>query len=67
MAWLLPGQRAFGLPGTPRDFFHAPPLTSVPMSRRLETTRNQRLRSAVPFGIGQTKPTHFRDMLRIAC
>src|SRR5688500_17230390 len=36
------------------------------MSRRLETKTADRLRSAIPFGLGQTKPTHFRDMLRIA-
>jgi hypothetical protein len=36
------------------------------MSRRLESKAADRLKSAVPFGLGQTKPTHFRDMLRIA-
>ncbi len=35
------------------------------MSRRLETTAADRLKSAAPFGVGQTKPKHFRDMLRI--
>src|SRR5215207_4763781 len=37
------------------------------MSRRLETkTAADRLKSAIPFGLGQKKPAHFRDMLRIA-
>ncbi|HEY0548342.1 MAG TPA: FdhF/YdeP family oxidoreductase [Verrucomicrobiae bacterium] len=36
------------------------------MSRRLETTAADRLKSVAPFGIGHTKPKHFRDMLRIA-
>src|ERR1051325_4251607 len=36
------------------------------MSRRIEITAAERLRSAVPFGLGQTKPRHFRDMLRVA-
>jgi hypothetical protein len=36
------------------------------MSRRLEAKTADRLRSAIPFGLGQTKPGHFRDMLRIA-
>src|ERR1051325_2453731 len=36
------------------------------MSRRIEITAAERLRSAVPFGLGQTKPKHFRDMLRVA-
>jgi molybdopterin-dependent oxidoreductase alpha subunit len=36
------------------------------MSRRIEKTLKQRLQSAVPFGLGQTKPQHFRDMAKIA-
>lgn len=36
------------------------------MSRRLEIKSTDRLKSAVPFGLGQTKPKHFRDMLRVA-
>src|SRR5438046_9723759 len=36
------------------------------MSRRLETTAADRLKSAAPFGVGHTKPHHFRDMAKIA-
>src|ERR1043166_3248538 len=36
------------------------------MSRRLEVTVADRVKSAMPFGLGQTKPKHFRDMLRVA-
>src|SRR6185436_14231477 len=36
------------------------------MSHRIQKTFAQRLKSAIPFGLGQTKPKHFRDMLRIA-
>ncbi|HAB18166.1 MAG TPA: FdhF/YdeP family oxidoreductase [Verrucomicrobiota bacterium] len=36
------------------------------MSQRVEQTASQRLASWVPFGLGQTKPQHFRDMLGIA-
>ena len=36
------------------------------MSRRLEFKTADRLKAAIPFGVGQIKPTHFRDMLRIA-
>lgn len=37
------------------------------MSCRVEAEpASERLKSAVPFGLGQTKPRHFRDMLRIA-
>lgn len=35
------------------------------MSRRLRTTFRERLQSAIPFGLGRTKPKHFRDMLQI--
>ncbi len=35
------------------------------MSRRLEMTVADRLKSAAPFGVGHTKPKHFRDMLKI--
>ena len=36
------------------------------MSHRIERTWKQRLARAIPFGIGQTKPKHFRYMARIA-
>jgi molybdopterin-dependent oxidoreductase alpha subunit len=36
------------------------------MSHRIEKTWQQKVKSAVPFGLGQTKPQHFRDMLKIA-
>lgn len=36
------------------------------MSRRIEATAAERWKSAIPFGLGQNKPKHFRDMLRIA-
>jgi molybdopterin-dependent oxidoreductase alpha subunit len=36
------------------------------MSRRIEVSAADRVKCAMPFGIGQTKPTHFRDMFRIA-
>ena len=36
------------------------------MSRRLEITAADRLKSAAPFGVGHTKPKHFRDMVKIA-
>jgi molybdopterin-dependent oxidoreductase alpha subunit len=36
------------------------------MSRRIEKTWKQKLKAAVPFGLGQTKPQHFRDMAKIA-
>jgi hypothetical protein len=35
------------------------------MSHRIEKTWKQKLKSAVPFGLGQTKPQHFRDMAKI--
>lgn len=35
------------------------------MSHRIAKTWQQRLKSAVPFGLGQTKPQHFRDMAKI--
>jgi molybdopterin-dependent oxidoreductase alpha subunit len=35
------------------------------MSHRIERTWKEKLRAAVPFGLGQTKPQHFRDMGRI--
>jgi molybdopterin-dependent oxidoreductase alpha subunit len=37
-----------------------------PMSHRIERDWRERLRDAVPFGIGRTKPHHFRDMARVA-
>ena len=36
------------------------------MSRRLEITAVDRLKSAAPFGLGHQKPKHFRDMLTVA-
>jgi molybdopterin-dependent oxidoreductase alpha subunit len=36
------------------------------VSRRIEVTSRERLKQAVPFGVGATKPKHFRDMLRVA-
>jgi molybdopterin-dependent oxidoreductase alpha subunit len=35
------------------------------VSHRLEKTWAQRLARLVPFGLGQVKPPHFRDMLRV--
>lgn len=35
------------------------------MSHRIEKTWKQKVKSAVPFGLGQTKPQHFRDMAKI--
>ena len=34
-------------------------------SRMIHRTWKDRLKSAVPFGLGQVKPKHFRDMMRI--
>ena len=36
------------------------------MSHRIQKTFFDRLKGLVPFGLGQTKPAHFRDMLRVA-
>src|SRR5678810_969934 len=36
------------------------------MSHRVQKDWKAKLKSAVPFGLGQTKPQHFRDMARIA-
>src|SRR5262245_39130344 len=36
------------------------------MSHRIQRSWGQRLAALIPFGLGQTKPKHFRDMLRIA-
>src|SRR5881394_1837976 len=36
------------------------------MSHRIRKSWKEKLKSAVPFGLGQTKPHHFRDMARIA-
>ena len=36
------------------------------MSRRLQITAADRLKSAAPFGLGHKKPKHFRDMMRVA-
>src|SRR3989440_3747856 len=35
------------------------------MSHRIQKDWKKRLKAAIPFGIGQTKPAHFRDMARI--
>src|SRR4051812_3273640 len=35
------------------------------MSHRIRRTWQQKLKSAVPFGLGQTKPQHFRDMAKV--
>ena len=35
------------------------------MSHRIKRGWKEKLRAAVPFGLGQTKPQHFRDMARI--
>ena len=35
------------------------------MSHRIEKSWGERLRSVVPFGLGATKPKHFRDMLKV--
>jgi hypothetical protein len=36
-------------------------------SHKIQKDWKGRLKSAVPFGLGQTKPKHFRDMLGVAC
>src|SRR5205809_7647876 len=35
-------------------------------SHRIEKSWRAALKSAIPFGLGQTKPHHFRDMAKIA-
>src|SRR2546426_11413385 len=35
------------------------------MSHRIEKNWKAKLKAAIPFGFGQTKPHHFRDMARI--
>jgi len=35
------------------------------MSHRVERTWKEKLKSAIPFGLGQTKPKHFRDMAKV--
>ncbi len=35
------------------------------MSCRIEKTGLEKLQSAIPFGVGLTKPKHFRDMLKV--
>src|SRR6266487_2250276 len=35
-------------------------------SHRIEKNGRAALKAAVPFGLGQTKPHHFRDMAKIA-
>src|SRR5687767_12519206 len=34
-------------------------------SHKIQKQWKDRVRSAIPFGLGQTKPKHFRDMLKI--
>jgi molybdopterin-dependent oxidoreductase alpha subunit len=41
------------------------PRTVLAMSHRVRTRLGEKLRNAVPFGLGQTKPKHFRDMAGI--
>src|SRR5712671_5809960 len=36
------------------------------MSHRIQRTWRDKLKAAVPFSLGQTKPHHFRDMAKIA-
>src|SRR5258708_1768963 len=36
------------------------------MSHRLQSSLKDRLKLLIPFGLTQTKPHHFRDMLKIA-
>lgn len=36
------------------------------MSHRIERDRKSRWKAAVPFGVGQTKPNHFKDMAAVA-
>src|SRR5262245_66613843 len=48
---------------------HPPPRTGNAKrgtSHRLPRTWGARLASLIPFGLGRTKPKHFRDMLRVA-
>jgi molybdopterin-dependent oxidoreductase alpha subunit len=35
------------------------------MSHRIEKSLGERVRALVPFGLGATKPKHFRDMLKV--
>src|SRR3954464_13699859 len=35
------------------------------MSHRIQKTWKEKLKAAVPFGLGQTKPKHFRDMAKV--
>ncbi|MFN7140865.1 MAG: formate dehydrogenase, partial [Limisphaerales bacterium] len=34
-------------------------------NHRIQKSFSDRLKTLVPFGLGQTKPKHFRDMLKI--
>src|SRR5207244_12644269 len=34
-------------------------------SHKIQSTGFDRLKSAVPFGLGQVKPKHFRDMAKV--
>src|SRR6266567_3909084 len=36
------------------------------MSHRIKKDWKSRLKAAVPFGLGHTKPQHFRDMAKVA-
>jgi molybdopterin-dependent oxidoreductase alpha subunit len=38
----------------------------ITVSHRIEYSRADRLARAVPFGLGQTKPHHYREMARVA-
>ena len=35
------------------------------MSHRIQKTWKEKLKAVVPFGLGQTKPKHFRDMAKV--
>src|SRR3954469_18497812 len=35
------------------------------MTHRITKTWRDKVKAAVPFGIGQTKPKHFRDMVKV--
>src|SRR5256885_12262796 len=36
------------------------------VSRKIQKNPPERLKAAVPFGLGQVKPKHFRDMAKVA-
>src|SRR5919197_1565062 len=35
-------------------------------SHKIQSTAFERLKSTLPFGLGQVKPKHFRDMAKVA-